>query len=92
MLLYLMLASKGMAGVPRASLAVIGGTLLTFFLIDKNNDFFAGVDDHVFLWIVAIDQFLDMGRSATNVIGNSIAAAAIAKWDDKLGDGSDIND
>lgn len=73
MLLLLMVTSKGMAGVPRASLVVIAATLSTFNIPE------AGL-----LFIMGIDQFLDMGRSATNVIGNSIAAAAVAKWEGEL--------
>jgi len=70
MLLLLMLTSKGMAGVPRASLVVIAATLQSF------NPLEAGL-----LLIIGIDQFLDMGRSATNVIGNSLATAVVAKWE-----------
>ena len=73
MLLLLMLTSKGMAGVPRASLVVISATLSTFNIPE------AGL-----LLIMGIDQFLDMGRSATNVVGNSIAAAVISKWEGNL--------
>jgi Na+/H+-dicarboxylate symporter len=73
MLLLLMLTSKGMAGVPRASLVVIAATLSTFNIPE------AGL-----LLIMGIDQFLDMGRSATNVVGNSVAAAVIAKWEGNL--------
>jgi len=70
MLLILMITSKGIAGVPRASLVVIAGTL-AFFDIPE-----AGL-----LLILAIDHFLDMGRSATNVVGNAVAATVIAKWE-----------
>ncbi len=70
MLLMLMLTSKGMAGVPRASLVVIAATLVTFRLPE------AGL-----LLIIGIDQFLDMGRTATNVIGNSLACAVIGRWE-----------
>ena len=70
MLLLLMVTSKGIAGVPRASLVVIAATL-PFFDIPE-----AGL-----LLILAIDHFLDMGRSATNVIGNAIATAVVAKWE-----------
>jgi len=70
MLLVLMLTSKGMAGVPRASLVVIAATLVTFNLPE------AGL-----LLVLGIDQFLDMGRSATNVIGNSLATAVVARWE-----------
>jgi Na+/H+-dicarboxylate symporter len=70
MLLLLMLTSKGMAGVPRASLVVIAATLASFNIPE------AGL-----LLIIGIDQFLDMGRSATNVIGNTLATAVVAKWE-----------
>ncbi|HXZ08037.1 MAG TPA: dicarboxylate/amino acid:cation symporter [Paraburkholderia sp.] len=74
MLLLLMVTSKGMAGVPRASLVVIAATLNQFSLPE------AGL-----LLIMGVDIFLDMGRSATNVVGNSVAAAVIAKWEGLLG-------
>ncbi len=73
MLLLLMITSKGMAGVPRASLVVIAATL-SFFHIPE-----AGL-----LLILAVDHFLDMGRSATNVVGNSVATAVVAKWEGEL--------
>ena len=73
MLLILMLTSKGMAGVPRASLVVIAATLNQFNIPE------AGL-----LLILGIDAFLDMGRSATNAVGNSIASAAVAKWEGEL--------
>ena len=73
MLLILMLTSKGMAGVPRASLVVIAATLNQFNIPE------AGL-----LLILGIDTFLDMGRSATNAVGNSIAAAVVAKWEGGL--------
>ena len=73
MLLLLMVTSKGMAGVPRASLVVISATLSHFNIPE------AGL-----LLIIGIDQFLDMGRSATNVLGNSVATVAVAKWEGQL--------
>jgi Na+/H+-dicarboxylate symporter len=73
MLLTLMLTSKGVAGVPRASLVVIAATLTQFKLPEEG-----------LLLILGIDTFLDMGRSATNVIGNSLAAAVVAKWEGQL--------
>lgn len=75
MMLVLMLTSKGMAGVPRASLVVIAATLNQFDIPE------AGL-----LLLLAIDHFLDMARSATNVIGNGIATAVVAKWEGELGD------
>ena len=70
MLLTLMITSKGIAGVPRASLVVITATLTQFNLPE------AGV-----LLILAIDHFLDMGRSATNVVGNAVASVVVARWE-----------
>src|SRR3984893_8939722 len=74
----LMLTSKGVAGVPRASLVVILATLQQF-----------GIPEAGLLLILGIDQFLDMGRSATNVIGNSLAASAVAKFEKELGPARD---
>jgi Na+/H+-dicarboxylate symporter len=73
MLLILMVTSKGVAGVPRASLVVIAATLNTFNIPE------AGL-----LLILGVDHFLDMGRSATNVVGNSVASAVVAKWEGQL--------
>src|SRR2546430_2470422 len=70
MLLVLMVTSKGMAGVPRASLVVIAATMSMFRIPE------AGI-----LLILAVDHFLDMGRSATNVVGNAVAASVVARWE-----------
>ncbi|MFM8833923.1 MAG: dicarboxylate/amino acid:cation symporter [Cytophagales bacterium] len=75
MLLVLMLTSKGIAGVPRASLVVIAGTLTTFNIPE------AGL-----ALLLGIDPLLDMGRSATNVVGNSIATAVVSKWENSFGE------
>jgi Na+/H+-dicarboxylate symporter len=75
MLLVLMLTSKGIAGVPRASLVVIAGTLATFNIPE------AGI-----ALLLGIDPLLDMGRSATNVVGNSIATVVVSKWEGDLND------
>ena len=75
MMLVLMLTSKGMAGVPRASLVVIAATLDQFAIPA------AGM-----VLLLGIDHFLDMARSATNVIGNGIATAVVAKWEGELSD------
>jgi Na+/H+-dicarboxylate symporter len=61
--------------VPRASLVVIAATLNQFQIPE------AGL-----LLLLGIDHFLDMGRSATNVIGNGIATAVVAKWEGELSD------
>lgn len=73
MLLVLMLTSKGIAGVPRASLVVIAGTLPMFHIPEGG-----------LLLLLAIDHLLDMGRSATNVVGNAVAAAVVSKWEGAL--------
>ncbi|MFN5746609.1 MAG: dicarboxylate/amino acid:cation symporter [Methylococcaceae bacterium] len=73
MLLVLLFASKGVAGVPRASLIVISTTLSMFHIPE------AGL-----LLLLGIDPLLDMGRSATNVLGNSIAAAVVSRWEKAL--------
>jgi Na+/H+-dicarboxylate symporter len=73
MLLVLMITSKGIAGVPRASLVVIAGTLSMFHIPE------AGL-----LLLLGVDHFLDMGRSATNVIGNAMATAVVSKWENSL--------
>jgi Na+/H+-dicarboxylate symporter len=73
MLLVLMITSKGIAGVPRASLVVIAGTLVSFNIPE------AGL-----ALLLGIDPLLDMGRSATNVVGNSVATAVISKWENAL--------
>lgn len=70
MLLVLMITSKGIAGVPRASLVVIAGTLSMFKIPE------AGL-----LLLLGVDHLLDMGRSATNVIGNAMATAVVSKWE-----------
>ncbi len=79
MLLVLMLTSKGIAGVPRASLVVIAGTLATFDIPE------AGL-----ALLLGIDPLLDMGRSATNVVGNSVATAVVSKWENSLEDTSQL--
>jgi Na+/H+-dicarboxylate symporter len=73
MLLVLMITSKGMAGVPRASLVVIAATMSMFRIPE------AGL-----LLILAVDHFLDMGRSATNVVGNAVASSVVARWEGNL--------
>jgi Na+/H+-dicarboxylate symporter len=73
MLLILMLTSKGIAGVPRASLVVIAGTIAMFDIPE------AGL-----ALLIGIDPLLDMGRSATNVLGNAMATAVVSKWEGEL--------
>ena len=81
LLVVMMVTSKGIAGVARASLVVVAATLPMFKLPE------AGL-----LLIMGIDQILDMGRTATNVIGNSIATAVIAKWEGELAPLADDED
>ncbi len=73
MLLTLLVTSKGMAAVPRASLVVIAGTMAQF-----------GLPEAGLVLILAVDQFLDMGRTGTNVVGNAVATAVVAKWEGQL--------
>lgn len=70
MLLILMLTSKGMAGVPRSSLVLISATLSQF-----------NIPESGLILLVGVDPFLDMGRSATNVMSNAIGAALVGRWE-----------
>src|SRR5205823_1854581 len=76
MMLTLMLTSKGVAGVPRASLVVLTATLTQFGLPLEG----AAV-------IMGVDQIMDMGRTAVNVMGNCIATAVVARWEGVFDDG-----
>ncbi len=76
MLFLLLITSKGIAGVPRASLVVIMATL-TYF----------GLPAEWIALVLGVDQLLDMGRSATNVVGNTVATAVVAKFEGQLGEG-----
>jgi Na+/H+-dicarboxylate symporter len=69
----MLVTSKGMAGVPRASLVVIAATFPMFAIPE------AGL-----LLVLAVDHFLDMGRSGTNVVGNAVAATVVARWEGGL--------
>lgn len=70
-LLVLMVTSKGIAAVPRASLVVVAATLAQFDLPVEGVAF-----------VLAVDHFMDMGRTATNVLGNAIATSVIARWEE----------
>jgi len=72
-LLVLMVTSKGIAAVPRASLVVVAATLAQFNLPVEGVAF-----------ILAVDHFMDMGRTMTNVIGNAIATSVVTKWEGML--------
>ena len=73
MLVVLMLTSKGIAGVPRASLVVVTATCAMF-----------NIPPEGIALILPIDHFCDMFRSATNVLGNSLATTAVSKWEGEL--------
>lgn len=73
MLLVLMLTSKGIAGVPRASLVIIVATCSMF-----------GIPPEGIALILPIDHFCDMGRSMTNVLGNALSTASVSKWEGQL--------
>ncbi len=73
MLLVLMLTSKGIAGVPRASLVIIVATCTMF-----------GIPPEGIALILPIDHFCDMGRSMTNVLGNALATSSVSKWEGQL--------
>lgn len=75
MVLTLMLTSKGVAGVPRASLVILSGTLSQF-----------GLPLEGIAVILAVDVFMDMARTAVNVLGNCLATAVVARWDGALED------
>jgi len=78
MLLVLMLTSKGIAGVPRASLVVVTATCAMF-----------NIPAEGIALIIPIDHFCDMFRSATNVVGNALATTAVSKWEGELTDGTE---
>jgi len=73
MMLTLMLTSKGVAGVPRASLVILAGTLASF-----------GLPVEGVAVILGVDEILDMGRTTLNVIGNCLATVVIARWEGEL--------
>ncbi len=78
MLLTLMLTSKGVAGVPRASLVILAGTLASYNLP------LAGIT-----LILGVDELMDMARTMTNVIGNCLATVVVAKWEGEFVEASD---
>ena len=77
MLLILMVTSKGIAGVPRAGLMVIAASLSYF-----------GLPEPGLVFVIAVDHVLDMGRTATNVFGNAVAATMVADWEGELSENS----
>jgi proton glutamate symport protein len=78
MMLTLMLTSKGVAGVPRAALVVLAGTLTTFHLPAEG-----------FAILLGVDAVLDMARTSVNVLGNCLASVVVARWEGfKVGEAS----
>jgi proton glutamate symport protein len=71
MVFTLMLTSKGIAGVPRATLMILLATAASFHLPSAP-----------ILMILGVDALIDMGRTALNVTGNCLAAAVVGKWED----------
>lgn len=80
MVLTFMLTSKGVAGVPRATLVIIAGTCASFGLPGE-----AGV-----AMILAVDEIMDMARTTINVIGNGLASVVVARWEGVLEKGLDV--
>jgi proton glutamate symport protein len=78
MLVTLMLTSKGVAGVPRASLVILAGTLATY-----------GLPLEGVTLILGVDELMDMARTMTNVIGNCLATVVIAKWEGEFVEATD---
>jgi proton glutamate symport protein len=80
MMLTLMLTSKGVAGVPRASLVILAATLASF-----------GLPLEGVTLILGVDELMDMARTMTNVIGNCLATVVIAKWEGEFVEASDAD-
>lgn len=80
MLIVLMLTSKGIAGVPRASLVVVTATCAMF-----------NIPPEGIALILPIDHFCDMFRTATNVVGNALATSVVSKWEGALDEPTDIS-
>jgi proton glutamate symport protein len=78
MMLTLMLTSKGVAGVPRASLVILAGTLASY-----------GLPLEGVTLILGVDELMDMGRTMTNVVGNCLATVVVAKWEGEFVEASD---
>jgi proton glutamate symport protein len=74
MMLTLLVTSKGVAGVPRASLVVLAGTLSSF-----------GLPLEGVAVILGVDELMDMARTSVNVVGNCLAAAVVGRWEGELG-------
>ena len=70
MMVTLMLTSKGVAGVPRASIVILAATVASF-----------GLPVEVVAVLLGVDQLMDMARTAINLVGNGLAACVMAKWE-----------
>jgi proton glutamate symport protein len=75
MMLTLMLTSKGVAGVPRASLVILAGTLASF-----------GLPLEAVAVILGVDELMDMARTTVNLIGNCLATVVMARWEGEFDD------
>ncbi len=73
MMLTLMLTSKGVAAVPRASLVILSGTLISF-----------GLPLEGVAVILGVDEIMDMARTSVNLVGNCLASAVMARWEGEL--------
>jgi proton glutamate symport protein len=80
MMLTLMLTSKGVAGVPRASLVILAGTLASY-----------GLPLEGITLILGVDELMDMARTMTNVVGNCLATVVVAKWEGEFVEASDTD-
>jgi proton glutamate symport protein len=78
MMLTLMLTSKGVAGVPRASLVILAGTLTRYNLPLEG-----------IAMILGVDTLMDMGRTMMNVVGNCLASVVVAKWEGEFVEATD---
>ncbi len=76
----LMLTSKGVAGVPRASLVILLGTAASF-----------GLPLWPIMAILGIDELMDMARTSVNVVGNTLASCVIARWEGEFDDKKALN-
>jgi proton glutamate symport protein len=81
MMLTLMLTSKGMAGIPRASQVIIAGALVTF-----------GLPLEGLILIIGVDELMDMARTTINLIGNCLATAVMARWEGEFGKVEEIQE
>ena len=81
MMLTLMLTSKGMAGIPRASQVIIAGALVSF-----------GLPLEGLILIIGVDELMDMARTTINLVGNCLATAVMARWEGEFGKVEEIQE